>query len=160
VPKAIQFEQLPDRMREMSREFQAGATAIMRGVAEFGTERVVMTTPVDTGEGVSNWAGSVDVPIDGRRPPYNPYPKRSGPKLGDAANTQPTIAAAKAAFALFDASRNHTLYLTNNVPHIALLNDGSANSAQQPANFAARAAQAARQYIAQARRVLIKRGSR
>jgi hypothetical protein len=95
---------------------------------------VVRDTPVDTGEARSNWQVSVGGDITSIVPPYVPYPKFSH---GNGQGTAETANAA-AAISVGDANIDSTqpgqdIFISNNVDHIGLLNEGS--SRQAPAAF-------------------------
>jgi hypothetical protein len=79
-------------------------------------QQLVLATPVRTGRARSNWIASFNIPSDEVR----------GPLEVSAALSQnmPTIATAKL---------GDIIYLSNNLPYIGSLNDGS--SAQAPAGF-------------------------
>ena len=105
-----------------------GITKIVKRAATVIQHEVVVHTPVDTGEARSNWVGTLDVPFDGTIPPYAPG-KNLG--LGERSNAAGAFAQASVAIKRFDVKRNLAIMLTNNVSHIALLNQGH-STGQQP----------------------------
>lgn len=148
------FELMPQVLARRAKQFERGATRIVRNVATAADKTLVETTPVDTGEARSNWVGSVDTPFGGVIPPYAP-----GKKLGLAETANAFAAQAQfASVALrFKAGRNRTLYIANNVEHIGLLNDGSAST--QSSHMVDKAIQSARA-AAKAQRVFVSIRSR
>ncbi len=92
---------------------------VMRGAAiEVGT-RLINKTPVDTGRARGGWLPSVDSPAKGEGvlDPTGAYALRR----------------LQSAFKPTGYNAYSTLYITNNVPYIGRLNEGS--SRQAPANF-------------------------
>lgn len=93
---------------------------------------VVTSTPVDTGRARSNWRVSTEKQSD----VFDAYAKGKGGKtVGE--NTSAALDQGKAAV---DAATGNTIYISNNLPYIEPLNDGS--SAQAPAGFVELAVQA------------------
>lgn len=98
-------------------------------------QAVVLSTPVDTGRARSNWRVSL-----GSRPRgvINPYSPGSGLGRGEQQNAQAAMAQAAAAVA--QRRDGQDIYISNNVPYIGKLNDGS--SRQAPAGFVQQAVMA------------------
>lgn len=99
------------------------------------TANLVETTPVDTGWARANWVPTLDNPFDG-----NPDPEE-GPTAREVADGRATqqeaIVGVKRGYRLAKG----VVYITNNVPYIRDLNDGS--SKQAPAGFVQTAVQRA-----------------
>lgn len=86
---------------------------------------IVEGTPVDTGLARSNWlvsSGSARIDII---EPYNPYPKFSGPKLGESPNA--IAAKAQCEEALLGYNSGDPIYIVNNLDYIEPLEDGTAS---------------------------------
>jgi len=79
-------------------------------------QQLVLATPVRTGRARSNWIASLNIPSDEVREPLE--------VSGALSQNMPTIATAKL---------GDIIYLSNNLPYIGSLNDGS--SAQAPPGF-------------------------
>lgn len=86
--------------------------------------RLVMKTPVDTGRARSNWQVRLDAPFDGFKP-------STGGKGTQGAMT--TILEAQRRLEPQKMRGLPTVYITNNLPYIKYLNDGS--SEQAPKHF-------------------------
>lgn len=116
-----------DRMRE-AYELQI-KKAMKVGITE-ALRQVTISTPVDTGRARWGWYLSVKVPST-EVPPEGKYKSPQMAEKLQAVNENFTV--------------KDTLYLTNNVPYIKRLNDGS--SKQAPAHFAERSAEIAQQAV-------------
>jgi len=103
------------------------ADTLVRKVALVADQAVVSGTPVDTGRARSNWIATLGAAPDTEIEPYVPG------ELGStaAANTQAAIDQAETVIAGYTSGQE--IHITNNVPYIQDLNDGS--SAQAPAGF-------------------------
>lgn len=121
-------------------EFERRIIAIGVQVAEGGDrivrkaflaidQAVVTSTPIDKGTARSNWLPGFDNPVSGQREAF--VPGTGGSTA--AANTQAAIDAAQQKAAAYDGDTHRSLHLTNNLPYIARLNEGS--SAQAPELF-------------------------
>jgi len=126
---------LPGLMTKISLRVQAGALRAQRQVALAVDQAVVMATPVDTGRARSNWLVSTVTPNLGIVPP--PFPGVLGSTAGP--NSQYAISQARAT--IMGSQPGVTIYISNNLPYIELLNQGS--SKQAPANYVESATQAA-----------------
>ena len=111
---------------------------------------VVLATPVDTGRARSNWQVSNGSPILETRQAYAPG------ENGSTAGPNSSSAIAQAEGAIARARKGASIYISNNLPYIGRLNDGS--SAQAPAGFIEQAVAVGNQIIADAR--LLKRPRR
>lgn len=117
-------------------DVQEGLERTVKKCALIVDQTVVMATPVDTGRARSNWIVQVNAPATIPREAYAPGESKST----EAANTQAALDQGREAiegFTLDDAS----IHITNNLPYIARLNEGS--SAQAPAGFVEKAVKAA-----------------
>lgn len=90
----------------------------MRKAALAIDNALVTSTPVDTGRARSNWIMNFDSPASGTRP---------------ATDQGSALAANQGKLATFDLSKNVAIHLTNNLPYIGKLNEGSSD--QAPAGF-------------------------
>lgn len=124
-------------IRRTARRIQSNATKVNRKVALAVLQAVVVATPVDTGRARSNWNTSLIVPDKSTRDAYSPGAGGStgGPNAAAAiASGRSTIASAR--------SERTPIWISNNLPYIGRLNEGS--SAQAPANFIEQAVAAGR----------------
>lgn len=105
------------------------ADRLTRQVALAADQAVVVGTPVDTGRARSNWIAQI-----GSRAPSAIEPYAPG-ELGStkAQNTQAALDQAEGVIRGYMGGKGLAIYISNNVPYIQKLNDGS--SAQAPANF-------------------------
>jgi hypothetical protein len=97
------------------------AGAVLRSIVE--------NTPVDTGYARSNWTPELDRAFEGLFPARVPGEKGSTAEE----NATATIEAGTPTIEAFDLAANREIHITNNAPHIQLLNDG--HSRQAPAGF-------------------------
>jgi len=112
------FRELDERMRIAAEKVTRGVEKLVADVsAEIGRE-VVIQTPVDTGHARANWRPALNAPAL--------VPVTRADKTGAG-----TIARIKVVSAQFKAG--DTVYLTNNVPYIEKLNEGS--SPQAPPGY-------------------------
>ena len=97
----------------------------IRRIAVNITAELIRTTPVDTGWARANWVPSLGVPFTGNAEVRDP----SETEVAGAAREQ---TAGTAAVLGYNLTVNQ-VFISNNVPYIVRLNDGS--SAQAPAMF-------------------------
>lgn len=122
------------RMERLGARAEEGANRRTRKIALAILTEVAVMTPVDEGRARSNWTVGLGGPPDeGNFPAF--VPGEDGSTA--AANTNAAIAAGEAA--MRDRDIEQAIYITNEVPYIESLNDGS--SAQAPAGFVQRAVQ-------------------
>lgn len=97
---------------------------------------VITATPVDTGRARANWIVSMDV---------------SSESVRDTLGTDPSaaIADAVAKIATYNGNINRSIHITNNLPYIGRLNEGS--SSQAPAGFVEKSIRVAIQSVRGAR---------
>lgn len=146
----IPFDKLPVRIRQIQRGFRRGATRIVQEAASVGHSAIVLGTPVDTGAARSNHVVTLGSPFAGIIPPYAPGKKLG---IGEAGNAQAAIAQGQSVIQQFDVGRSSGIISANNLNYIGKLNAGS--SAQAPAGFAARAAQAAIVHVKSIKKVIV-----
>lgn len=132
-------------------DIEANANKVVRSVALAADSAVVTATPVDTGRARSNWQVEIDRPAEGVRAPY-----AEGSKLGvgERANLAGALAQASSKVAQFNRGgkgNNTEIHITNNVPYIKELNQGS--SKQAPRNFVRIGVQAAVEAVRKSRLV-------
>jgi hypothetical protein len=113
----VSFE---DDLRKFERKTTRKMTQVGRKVALELFGRVILKTPVDTGRARANWQVTIGTTANGT--------VEIDDKSGGA-----TMSAATAASAGFNAG--DTIYLTNNLPYILKLEEGS--SQQAPAGMVA-----------------------
>lgn len=116
------FDAFARRMKKRAELVSDNASKAVRATALAIDQRVVTSTPVDTGRARSNWIASLNTPSRvGNREPL------AGP-----GSAGPAISEAQAVIARFGED-DASIWISNSVPYIELLNDGS--SQQAPANF-------------------------
>lgn len=116
------FAQLPQVMEETAKDIDSGLTRIVREAARVAGRTLVQTTRVDTGTARSNWVAQINVPFQGVIAPYSPG---KGLGIGETANASGAIAQQGRVISTFLASKHRSIHITNNVPYIGFLNDGS-----------------------------------
>jgi hypothetical protein len=127
-------EQFAARMKALGAKAEAGVNRKIKKTALAILTELAVQTPVDTGRARSNWmVGLGGPPDDGNFPPYAAGEKGSTAR----ANATMTIETGKAAMS--DRQLGQAVYITNEVPYIEQLNNGS--SAQAPAGFVQQAVQ-------------------
>jgi hypothetical protein len=121
VAKSRDFGGFKTRMKKRASNIIKNADQLVRRCALATDGAVVLATPVDTGRARGNWQMEVNTPFVGETGRLS----TSG---------QESIEQAKAKAAQYKGGTPHAaLYITNNVPYIGKLNEGS--SAQAPAGF-------------------------
>ena len=116
------FNVLPRRMEHLGADITRGITRLAQNVAKGIGATVVDTTRVDTGMARSNWRATIDAPAAGIIPPYSP-----GNHLGisETANANAAKAQQKSVIERYDASKRPSIFITNRVPYIGYLNNGT-----------------------------------
>jgi hypothetical protein len=110
------------KMKAKAKAVSPNLNANIKRLVALIAQTVIIATPVKTGHARANWqVGIEDEPVD-----ELDEEDKSG---------QSTLNAAKAKVA--GRAPGQTIFVTNNVPYIAALNDGS--SAQAPAQFVEKA---------------------
>lgn len=111
------------QMNLIAKRVGDNAGALVRKVAVAVDGAVVLATPVDTGRARSNWQVEIDAKATGEAEPMS---------------AQEAIALAKQKIATHKDGQ--TIHITNNLPYISALNNGS--SAQAPKGFVEAAVEA------------------
>lgn len=130
---ARRFEDLQKIMAEYNKAIRIGTNRLVQTAAMTVQETVARNTPVDTGKARSNWRVSINSLLFGETNAYAPYPKRSGPKLGETSNANAAIAQGYSRIRRFNVVRHGTVVVQNNSPYIGKLNDGTQSA--QASNF-------------------------
>jgi hypothetical protein len=108
------------RMARLGTNVAKNADKVVRKVAMAIDQAVVMATPVDTGRARANWIAALNGAAEGTTDDKS--------KSGGSA-----IAKAAGVIAGYDRDKDAEIHITNNLPYIGRLNEGS--SYQAPANF-------------------------
>jgi len=123
-------EEFNRRMARLAASAAEGADRVVRKAALAADQAVVMATPVDTGRARANWIAALDAASsEVKGEPSNP---------GSGANS--ALTQGRATIAGYDGDENSEIHLTNNLPYIGRLNDGS--SRQAPRQFVRTAVEA------------------
>ena len=128
---------LADYLGRLDKEIGEKVSKVVQTVAVTITQNVATFTPVDTSNAISNWTVQIDSPTNAVIGPH--YLGRYGSTYSESLGE--TIMRAK--LAVKSHTRNHAIYISNNVHYIRKLNAGS--SRQQPAGFVERAVLIGRQ---------------
>jgi len=115
------------RMRLVARRVEVNSDRLVRKTALAIDQAVVLGTPVDTGRARSNWLVEVG---SARSDTIEPYAPGSG-RSTESRNTEAALDQGRSAVARYQNGQE--IHITNNLPYISKLNDGS--SAQAPENF-------------------------
>ncbi len=121
------FGDFSKRMKAHGANVVKNGNAIKRKAALAVDATVVLATPVDTGRARSNWQVNLNSAADGSIEPYAPG------KSGSTAGTNAQAALDQGKQVIGTAQPTQAIHITNNLPYIGRLNDGS--SAQAPAGF-------------------------
>ncbi len=140
----VDAKQFDRRMREVGRLVEANSSEAVRKAAIAVDQGVVLATPVDTGRARSNWIVSTGAPSTETREAYAPG---SGLGHGETANAQAALAQGLDAVAQHSAGQ--AIYVSNNLPYIGELEDGS--SQQAPAGMIGAGLQAGRAVLRRAK---------
>lgn len=115
------------RMRRHGRNIENNAVTMVRRATLAIDTALVLATPVDTGRARANWQASLNAPPGGEIPAY------SAGTAGSTAALNAREAIAQAEGVAKRSRPGDSIWLTNNLPYIGRLNEGS--SAQAPAGF-------------------------
>lgn len=118
------LDQFARKMRILGRRVQTNAPDMIRRIGLAISQTLITSTPVDTGAARSNWQVGIGGPVAERRPSLG---------AGESA-TQPAISAAQAEIQEYQQGE---LWISNPLPYIGRLNEGS--SSQAPAGFVEKA---------------------
>lgn len=121
-------EQFQKNMGSLATRVTRNADKLVRKVALAADQTVVMATPVDTGRARANWIAALNAASGDT--------VEAGDRSGAGALEQ-----ARGVVAGYDGDRDASIHITNNLPYIQPLNEGT--SAQAPAGFVRRAIRAA-----------------
>lgn len=130
---------LANSLYKKADEIEKAASDLAIGVALTIVGDLAIKTPVDTSKALSNWQVTLDNPANNTIPPY--YPGSDGSTFS--ASAAETLSKAK--IALRDKKPGESIFITNNLPYINKLNEGS--SKQEPAGFAERAILLGRKFV-------------
>lgn len=117
------------RMQIRADRVGTNTTRVVRKVALTIDTILVQETPVDTGRAKSNWLVSLGVSLTGVIDAYAPGEKGSTA----AANAQAALAQGETVIKNYMSGRDLSIHISNNLPYIGVLNEGS--SLQAPAGF-------------------------
>lgn len=147
------FSTLPGTMKRTATRLATGFDRIVQDAAIAAGAAAVDNTRVDTGAARSNWQASIGVETFSVIPPYAP-----GNKLGqgESANASAAKSQHRSVIKTFNTRISNSIFFSNNVDHIGILNDGGPFVA--PGNMAALGVQAAIASVRGAR--LLGRGRR
>lgn len=124
---ANSLDQFSKRMMVRAERFEENVDRLVRKVAIVADQAVVSETPVDTGRARSNWIVSLGAAESNVIEAYAPGAQGSTA----AENTQAAINQGQSVIANYQGGLE--IHITNNLPYIGELNNGS--SAQAPADF-------------------------
>lgn len=116
---ARSFVELPEYLKSIEIALAPALTEAHRKIAEEGLVAVVDATPVDTSRAVSNWIVSIGAPSNREVPARAPSVK------GSLAKQARDMAASVGTVKLRSLQYMQTVFITNNVPYIGLLEYGS-----------------------------------
>lgn len=130
------FDDFSRRMGQIASDIPERADKVVRKTVLAVDQALVLSTPVDKGRARSNWIAALDQATDDT---VDAYVEGDG---GSTAGANATAAMAQAAgvAADYDGDLHNEVHVTNNLPYIEVLNDGS--SAQAPADFVGEAVRA------------------
>ncbi len=106
------------RIQRRARQVETGASKALRATALTVNQTVILATPVDTGHARANWQVGIDAPITDEI---------------DEEDESGVATISQNAGTIKGATPQKSIILSNNVPYINRLNEGS--SAQAPAQF-------------------------
>lgn len=116
------------RMQEIGKNIEKNTTKKVRLAALAIHQTLVLATPVDTGRARSNWQVRTGT---GAREEIEAYAPGRNLGKGEGNNAQATLNQGRGAIA--SHIRGQDIFITNNLPYIQRLNEGS--SSQAPAGF-------------------------
>lgn len=130
------------RITTLADNVAKNSDTLVRKVALVADQAVVFGTPVDTGRARSNWIAAIGESglFIGTDETISPYAPGKGGETG-AANAEAARKQAEAVVATYEGGKGLEIHITNNLPYIGRLNEGS--SAQAPAGYVEAAIQEA-----------------
>lgn len=138
MARSKSFKEFSKHMKVVADGFGKNVGHVIRQVAVVVDQVLVMSTPVDTGRARGAWLATVGAPTDAE----GPLDKEGGS----------TITANNAVIETRRDDGGQSIFITNNVPYIVPLDNGT--SVQAPGGMTAQAIQAA-EYIVQRARDLL-----
>lgn len=130
---------LAKALNKKSKDLEKAASDLAVGTALTIVGDLAVKTPVDTSKAISNWQVDLNKEPLNRIEPH--YPGSEGSTFSASAGE--TLAKAK--IILRNKKPGDSIYITNNLPYIRKLNEGS--SKQEPAGFVERAILLSRKYV-------------
>lgn len=124
MARAVEFAR---RMNRLAVRIEKNATERTNRLALAIQRELVVNTPVDTGQAISNWTLTLGSPNNDVYSPYAPGDKGSTKQLNIGA------AYSQAMYAVGDRRPGQTIWISNPLSYIRLLNQGS--SRQAPSGF-------------------------
>jgi len=134
VRKVANLKQFNKKINKIAAGIELEANTVKKKVAIAIDQVVTLATPVDTGRARANWRVGIDAPVQGTTEDTDK-------------NGQATLQAAKDKINSTDSGED--IFISNSLPYIGKLNDGS--SAQAPAGFVEKAIQKGINAVANAR---------
>lgn len=138
---------LAKRMERYRKQLPAEVLRIKKEVADKVATDLIIVTPVDTSEALSNWQ------VANNGPASFPLPAIYPGQRGDTESASTAEAIAHARRVLLETKAQDKLFVSNVVEHIVPLNNGS--STQAPAGFVERAVLLGRIVVREARIKLV-----
>ena len=136
---AKNIRQMAADMKRQGFDMDNQINKMVKGIAKEYFAAVVDATPVDTSKAVTNWRASLNSPLGGEVGPGVPSVKGSG------ASGARARAKGLAQGTINAYMNDRSLYFTNNVPYIGVLNDGSPK--HKASNMLRKGLRAARAYV-------------
>lgn len=115
------------QMQKRADQVENAASEATRKLALLIAREVAFSTPVDTGRARANWFAGINRPVEGTRAAL------AAGKGGSTGATNAARAFQQMESVIGRRKPGQAIYLSNNLPYIGALNDGS--SAQAPAGF-------------------------
>jgi hypothetical protein len=117
-------------MKQLGQNIQGNSLVLLKKLALNIDKNVVMATPVDTGRARANWQVQINGPAQGELEKEDP----SG-----------AVTIAMGQTAIMGVQHGQAIHITNNLPYVVYLNDGT--STQAPLHFVEESIAAAMQSI-------------
>lgn len=121
------ISELSKDLKRTNNQLEKELIKMFKGATFAHVSAVIDATPVDTSKAVTNWRANIDVPATDVVGPG------VSSRKGSAAQSARSKAKGMARPAVNALGLDRTLYITNNVPYIGLLNNGS--PVHRPANM-------------------------
>lgn len=131
-------------IRNLAEKIEKNAEKTGKQTALAVDQVVVLGTPVDTGTARSNWRVSIGPGSGAVHPPYSPG---KGLGIGETANATAALDQGRSTINRFALGQE--IYISNNLPYIKKLNEGS--SLQAPEGFVEDAVQSGVKIVKKAR---------